>query len=329
MPANLTQQYHKAEQAYRRATTPQEELDCLQIMLKELPKHKGTDKMQADLKQKISRVKKETAKPQKSGGKKGFRLQRQGAGRAVIVGGPNAGKSQLLAALTNATPEIAVYPFTTREPQPGMMPWEDVTVQLVDTPPITSDVFDPNIQALIRGAELVLLMVNLGDDEGGQELQDAFQQIQNTRSHLGRETAVDEEDFGLTYTRTFLVINKIDLPESSDRWEFFREYVDFDFETFEISATTESGTEVLRNAIYQAMDVVRVYTKLPHKKEADRDAPFTLRRGQCVLDLAELIHRDVAKNFKTARVWGTQVHDGTTVKGDYVLQDQDIVELSV
>lgn len=329
MPANLTQQYHKAEQAYRRATTPQEELDCLQVMLKELPKHKGTDKMQADLKQKISRIKKEAAKPQKSSGKKGFRLPRQGAGRAVIVGGPNTGKSQLLASLTNATPEIAIYPFTTREPQPGMMPWEDVTVQLVDTPPITADVFDPNTQALIRGAELVLLMVNLGDDEGGQELRDVFQQIQNTRSHLGRETTVDEEDFGLTYTRTFLVINKIDLPESSDRWEFFQEYIDFDFEMFEISATAGTGIEVLRDAIYQAMDVVRVYTKLPSKKEADMEAPFTLRRGQSVLDLAELIHKDVAKNFKTARVWGTQVHDGTTVKGDYVLQDRDIIELSV
>lgn len=329
MPANLTQQYHKAEQAYRRATTPQEELDCLQIMLKELPKHKGTDKMQADLKQKISRVKKEATKPQASSGKKGFRLQRQGAGRAVIVGGPNSGKSQLLATLTNAAPEVANYPFTTREAQPGMMPWQDVTVQLVDTPPITADVFDPNTQALIRGAELVVLMVNLGDDEGGQELQDAFRQIQNTRSNLGRQTTVDEEDFGLTYTRTFLVINKIDLPESSDRWEFFREYVDFDFETFEVSATERTGIESLRDAIYQAMDVVRVYTKLPHKKEADMDSPFTLKRGQNVLDLAELIHKDVAKNFKTARVWGKQVHDGTTVKGDYVLEDQDIVELTV
>ncbi|MDG2012033.1 MAG: 50S ribosome-binding GTPase [Pirellulaceae bacterium] len=328
MPANLTQQYHKAEQAYRRATTPQEELDCLQLMLKELPKHKGTDKMQADLKQKISRVKQEASKPQKSIGKKGFRLQRHGAGRAVIVGGPNAGKSQLLAALTNATPEIAEYPFSTREPQPGIMPWEDVVVQLVDTPPITADVFAPEIQALIRGAELVLFMLNLGDDEGGQEMQEAFQQIQNTRSRMGPETCVDEEDIGLTYTQTILVINKVDLPESSDRLEFFRDYLDFDFPILEISAQEPRGLEPLRNAIYEAMDVVRVYTKLPNKKEADMASPFTLKRGQTVLDLAERIHKDVAKNFKSARVWGSQVHDGSTVKGDYVISDRDIVELS-
>ncbi len=328
MPANLTQQYMKAEQAYRRASTPQEELECLQIMLKELPKHKGTDKMQADLKQKISRVKKEAAIPQKAGGKKGIRIPRQGAGRGVIIGGPNAGKSQLLAALTNAKPEIAEYPFTTREPQPGMMNWEDAAVQLVDTPPITADVFEPVIQALIRGAELVLLMLNLGDDDGGEQLAEVWRQVQRTKSRLHRESSVDEQDLGVTFTKTFLVINKTDLPEAADRWEFFREYVDFDLPAFEISAVQPTGLDPLREAIYGAMNVVRVYTKLPNKKEADMDSPFTLPRGQTVLDLAELIHKDVARNFKSARVWGEQVHDGTTVKGDYVLNDRDIVELS-
>jgi ribosome-interacting GTPase 1 len=328
MPANLTQQYLKAEQAWRRATTPQEELECLQIMLKELPKHKGTDKLQADLKQKISRVKKEAAQPQKSAGKRGFRLPRQGAGRAVIIGGPNTGKSRLLAALTNAKPEIAEYPFSTLEPQPGMMPWEDATVQLVDTPPITADVLDPVTLSLIRGADLVLLMLNLGDDDGGQQLHDVWQQINQTKSRLGAESCVDEDDMGITYTRTFLVVNKIDLPEAADRLAFFAEYIDFELPTFRISALQQSGLEPLREAIYRSMDVVRVYTKLPHKKEADMDAPFLLPRGQTVLDLAGMIHKDVARNFKSARVWGSEVHDGTSVKGDYVLHDKDIVELS-
>ena len=133
MPANLTQPYRKAEQAYRQATTPHEELECLQVMLVALPKHKGTDKMQADLKQKISRVKKEIAEQVKKGPQKGpiTRMPRQGAGRAVIIGGPNAGKSQLLASLTKAKPNIADYPFSTTQPLPGMMSWEDVYVQLL------------------------------------------------------------------------------------------------------------------------------------------------------------------------------------------------------
>jgi ribosome-interacting GTPase 1 len=327
MPANLTQQYLKAEQAWRRATTPQEELDCLQLMLKELPRHKGTDKLQADLKHRISRAREEVARPKKSGGGRGFRLPRQGAGRVVIIGGPNAGKSRLLAALTSAKPEIAPYPFTTREPLPGMMPWNDVMVQLIDTPPITADVYDPDVQSLIRGADLVLLMLDLGDDEGGRQLKDVWKHVNGTRTRLGNQTCIDENDVGVSFTRAFLVDNKLDLPEAADRKEFFSGYIDFELERFGISALTGEGIETLRDAIYQAMDVVRVYTKLPSKKEPDHDSPFTLPRGGTVQDLAELIHKDVARNFKSARVWGTGVHDGTPVKGDHLLHDGDIVEL--
>src|SRR6478672_3989874 len=159
MPANLTPQYKKAEEQYRRAQTPEEELRCLELMLREMPKHKGTDKLQAELKAKISKARQESEQAKKTGkkGHHGPHIQRQGAGRAIILGGANVGKSQLLARLTRATPEIAPYPFTTREPQPGMMPWEDIMVQLIDTPPITADVSDSNLLGLIRGSDLALL----------------------------------------------------------------------------------------------------------------------------------------------------------------------------
>ncbi len=329
MPANLTQQYHKAEQAYRQANTPQEELDCLQTMLIELPKHKGTDKMQAELKQRISRVKNEIADQSKKGASKGLstRIPRQGAGRAVIIGSPNAGKSELLAALTKAKPNIADYPFSTTQPLPGMMPWEDVYVQLIDTPPITKDVFDPTTQSLIRGAELVLLVLDLGSDEGGDALMELFKKVNETKSRLGQATAIDENDIGVTYTETILIKNKIDLEAADDRMQFFNEFLDLGFETMEVSALQGSGLDELKNRVYKAMNVVRVYTKLPTKKEPDMDSPFTLKRGQDLTDLAELVHRDIAANLKGARVWGSEVHDGTQVRPDYVLNDQDIVEL--
>jgi ribosome-interacting GTPase 1 len=328
MPANLTQQDLKAEQQYRQASTPQEELACLQTMFTELPKHKGTDKLQADLKQKISRLKAEIEKSKSTPSRAAaLRIPRQGAGRAVIIGGPNAGKSKLLSVLTRATPEIADYPFTTREPQPGMMPWEDVFVQLIDTPPITTDVFDPSTQGLVRGADLVLLVVDLGSDEGGEQYREVIEQFSSAKTRLGTATELDEEDVGVTRTRTFLVLNKIDMPEAADRKEFFAEYFREPFERFEISCETREGLEPLRQQIFQAMDAIRVYTKLPTKKEADMDKPFTLKRGSTLLDLAELIHRDLAENLKSARVWGEHVHPGTTVKADYELHDRDIIEI--
>ena len=328
MPANLTQQYLKAEQAYRRAGTPEEELQCLETMLRELPKHKGTDKLQADLKQKISRLKKEAADGKKSGKRShSSRIPRQGAGRVVIVGGPNAGKSQLVCAVTRAQPEVAEYPFTTREAHPAMMPWENVLIQLIDTPPITADVLDPTTQGLIRGADLVLLLLDLGADDGLQHCRDALDRLHQTKTHLGSQSYLDEDDLGLSFTQTLLVPNKIDLPDATLRWELFREEWSCDFPSYLISASQGAGLDELRHAIFGRLDIVRVYSKLPHVKEPDYSQPFTIRRGGTLIEVAEQIHKDVASRLKSARVWGRHVHDGTVVKPDYVLHDGDIVEI--
>jgi hypothetical protein len=329
MPANLTPQYRKAEEAYRRATSPEEELECLQVMLRELPKHKGTDKLYAELKQKISRVKKEQDQQKRGRKSSGFRLPRQGAGRAVIIGGPNAGKSQLLRSLTRATPEVAPYPFTTHQPHPGMMSFEDVSVQLVDSPPITRDVFDSVTQGLVRGADLALLMTDLGSDDGVEQLQEVLERLGQTKTRLARESYLDESDIGTSFTRALSVPNKIDLPEAAGRLELLHEFCPLDLDEYVISAQHGAGLELLREAIYKSLDVVRVYTKLPSKKDPDYDRPFTIRRGGTLLEIAELIHKDFAQNLKFARVWGSQVHAGTAVKGDYVLHDKDVVELHV
>ena len=328
MPANLTQQYLKAEEAYRRATSADEELKCLQVMLQEIPKHKGTDHLQAQLKTKISRAKKELQTEKRSGKKtRGIRIPRQGAGTAIILGGPNAGKSQLLASLTRATPEVAAYPFTTHVPAPGMMPWEDITVQLIDTPPITSDYMESYLHGLIRAADLALLMVDLGNDSGIEQCQEVLDRLDQTKTRLARQSSLSEEDVGLSYTQTFLLPNKIELPAAKERLKLLHELCPLDFTEYLISATEAIGLEELRDAIYQSMDVVRVYSKLPTAKQADMDRPFTVRRGSTLLDMCGQVHKDYCEGLKFARVWGTAVHDGTTVKGDYVLRDRDIVEL--
>jgi len=330
MAANLTPQYLKAEEEYRRAASVEDEVKWLEVMLREIPKHKASEKMQAELKQKLSKAKKEAEVERKSGKKgHGVRIPRQGAGTAILLGGPNAGKSQLLRSLTRATPEVAPYPFTTRAPQPGMMPWEDVYVQLIDTPPITADFLESYMQGLIRGADVAVLLVDLGDDGGIEQLQELLDKLHETKTRLAGKSYLDENDIGLSYTRTLLAPNKIDLPDAALRLELLHELCPLDWPEYVISAAHGTGLEALRTAIYQSLDVVRVYSKLPTHKDPDFEKPFTLRRGGTVLDMAEMVHRDFVENFKHARVWGRSVHDGTTVKGDHVLEDKDIVELHV
>ncbi len=329
MPANLTAQYLKAEEEYRRAATPEDELAALQHMLSELPKHKGTDKLQADLKQKISKAKKEVAGQKKGAGRRGHgvRIERQGAGTVVLLGGPNSGKTQLVCSLTGAHREVASYPFTTHEPTPAMMPWEDVTVQLIDTPPVTADYLEPYMQGVTRAADLVLLLADLASDDGIEQCQDVLDRLGQTKTRLARESYLDAGDVGLSFTRTFFVPNKIDAPDAGERLELLHELLPLDFPEYVISSQQRTGLEDLRGAIYASLDVVRIYTKLPTAKQPDYDRPFTIHRGGTLMEIAQQVHKDFAENLKFGRVWGSAVHDGTVVKGDYVLHDKDIVEL--
>ena len=329
MSANLTPQYRKAEKAYRQASTPEEELDCLQDMLREIPKHKGTDRLQADLKQKISKLKKALQKSSPGRQKGSRRIPRQGAGRAVLIGPPNSGKSQLLMSLSRAKPEVADYPFSTSSPMPGMMSFEDIHVQLVDTPPVTSDFLDPTTQGLVRGADLVLLLVDLANDDCVEDTQAVIRRIEQTRTGLATSSYLDEGDVGRSYTRTMVVLNKCDVPGAEDRRQWLNAVSPLEFPQLVISAREQTGLEELREAVFQSLDVVRIYTKMPHAREPDYDKPFTIARGGTLQQVAELIHKDVASNLKHARVWGSKVHDGTSVKGDYVLADRDVVEIHV
>jgi uncharacterized protein len=333
MPANLTQQYLKAEAAYRQAQSQQEELDCLQLMLREIPKHKGTDRLQADLKAKIAKLKLDVQKAasQPAAGKVSTKIPRQGAGRIVMLGAPNVGKSQLLAALTRAQPEIAPYPFTTQAPMPGMMLFEDCPFQLIDLPPITADFMDPSTIGLVRGADVIFLVVDLASDSVLEDTQAVLARFDGTKTRLAAESYLDEEDLGVSYTATLIVLNKCDDPGARERLSMLEEYVlhELTMPRYEVSAVEGTGLDNLREQVFKLLNIVRVYTKHPKQKEPDMTKPFAIRRGQTLVEVAEHVHRDMAATLKGARVWGKAVHDGTTVKPDYMPLDGDIVELHV
>ena len=327
MPANLTPQYLEAEAEYKRAQTAEERLAALKKMWALLPKHKGTDKLQAELKAKMSDAREEVEHEKRSPKKGGVshKIPKQGAGQYVLVGAPNAGKSLLVSRLTRATPEVAAYPFTTREPVPGMMEWQDVQVQLIDTPPITADFMEGYLSSLVRAADAALLVVNLGEDDGPFATEAVLDRLAQVKTVLGGEPKPDEPH-GVEHIRTLLVANKIDVPGAADRLEVVRDLFGPRFPIHVISAQTRQGLEDLRDAIYKFLDVIRVYTKKPGKP-ADMAAPFTIRRGGTLMDLAGRIHRELPEKLKSARVWGTGVFDGQTVPRDHVLHDRDVVEI--
>jgi ribosome-interacting GTPase 1 len=349
MAANLTPQYLEAEAEYKKAQTAEERLACLKRMYSLLPKHKASEKLQADLKTKISEAKEAVDREKKTPKKTGvsYKIPRQGAGQYVILGAPNVGKSRLLTRLTRASPEVAPYPFTTHEPHAGMMDWEDVRVQLIDTPPITADYLEGYLPGMIQSADAAILMVDLGDDDGPFAAEAVVERLTKSKVFLvSGETAKSIEQKAQTEepdklagpppstldstlskgTKTLLVCNKIDLPGANDRLEIVGEMFEARFPIHVVAAEHGTGLEELRNAIYKHLKVIRVYTKQPGKPP-DLTSPFTCPIGSTLVEMAVLVHRDFATSLKSARIWGTGVYDGQSIGREHVLHDKDVVEL--
>lgn len=327
VPANLTPEYKKAEAKFRTAATDTDRLAALEEMLRTIPKHKGTESMQADLKRRISKLKEDIQSSGKKGGTRHvdvFHVPPSGAGQVVLVGMPNAGKSAILAALTNAPVNVADYPFATEKPVPGMMLYEDVPIQLVDTPPITAEYAAPGFVNTCRGADLLAIVIDLAGDVL-EQMEVCTRYLDSHRLIL--DPTADADDAANYLARpTFVVATKADIAPPGTL-ETLKELTDRPFEYIEVSATTGKGLDAFVRRVFEMLDVVRIYAKKPGH-EPDMKEPFTLPRGSNVQDLAALIHRQLAESLKSARAWNAPgIHDGQNVPRDHVLTDKEIIEL--
>jgi ribosome-interacting GTPase 1 len=322
MPANLSPDYHAAEARFRAASSAEERIAALEEMLRVIPKHKGTEKLQADLKSRLSKLR------QKPAGKGGPRthshhIPPEGAGQIVLVGPPNTGKSSLVKRLTHAEPEVADYPYTTREATPGMMAFEDVQFQLIDLPPLSDEHVEPWVFDLARGCDLAWIVVDVANSLDGIALVKRI--LGDKRIALAPPGAGPGEDAGVVRPALVVVTGR-DRPEAREDLEIARALMEEPWPLFPVSSVDGSGLAELGKATFDALGIVRVYTKQPGKPP-DTASPFTLPVGATVGDLAERIHKDLLETLKFARIWGPSAHDGQTVHRDHVLAEGDVVEI--
>jgi ribosome-interacting GTPase 1 len=328
MPTNLPPDYFKIEEQFRQAKTNQEKIALLEDMLSVVPKHKGTDHLRADLRRKLSKLKDATQAKSKVGrAVSAYSIDKEGAGTAILVGPANTGKSSLVAALTNADPEVAPYPMTTWKPTPGMMPIKNVQVQLIDTPPLDREFVESELIDLIRRADLLLIIVDLQDFP--------MEQLESTVEFLEARRIVpqhkrDEFPEGLRWTGIpFLVlVNKCDNEGMLEDYQVFCEWVDQDWTCLPISAEKGFGVDEMKKSVFDLLNIIRIYSKAPGKS-ADLNSPFVMKAGSTVEEFAAKVHQDFAEGLKSARVWGSGDFEGQLVSRDYVLHDGDVLELRI
>jgi len=328
MPANLTPEYRAAEKRFRAARTDEERLECLQEMLRVIPKHKGTDHLQGDLKKRISELRRDISDSRTKRRRRGpsHAIRHEGAGQVVLVGSPNVGKSQIVDAVTNATPEVAPYPYTTQKALPSMMPYEDVLVQLVDLPPITAAHTEPWVYEIVRAASAMVIVADCTARYPVRDIKTTLELL--AAAHVVPEDPANEDlhDIFLVEKPARIVLNKVDSDDDEELVALVQELYDGPLPITAVSGKTGRGRDRFRQDVYDLLEVIRIYSKIPGKK-ADRSQPYTLPRGSLLAGFARTVHKDFSEQLKYARVWGGARHDGQTVPRDYILQDKDIIEL--
>jgi ribosome-interacting GTPase 1 len=329
MALNLTPQYHEADAKYRVARTPEEKLAALEEMWRELPKHKSSEKMQAELKKKLSAARQAVRQGVRKSATRvdPFSISRSGAGQVALLGTPNVGKSSIVGGLTNAHVKIAEYPFSTSLPVPGMVSYEDIQIQLIDTPPMTAEHVPPGLPGLWRSADGLVVVVDVSDESFFEDAETCLRHLAERHVELvdGPRRRPDEPE-AMLQVPGLVLANKIDVPGARDNLELLRELFGERVRIEPMSTRDRNHLDRIPELLFKLIRVIRVYAKPPGRKP-DLDEPFILPVGSDVHELAHKVYRGLEQRVRSARLWGHGVADGQNVHLDHVLHDQDIVEL--
>jgi uncharacterized protein len=335
MPANLPPQYFDVEKKLRTTQDPAERITIMEELLSIIPKHKGTEKLQAMYKSKIAKLKSQSQKRAAVARHASpHHIDKTGAGQAVLIGLPNSGKSKLVESLTNAAPEVADYPFTTHKPYPAMMPYENIQIQLVDTPPFTPEYMETWHPELIKNGDIILMVLSLDQSEPAEDfltLQDILKEkrIKFIPPHVKTENmGKNQEKEALFQKKCLIVLNKCDIAAWEEKEKLLQEFLDPGFSSIPVSAAEKINLDTLKQQIYSSLHILRVYSKIPGKKPSFND-PFVFKKGSTMMDMAKAVHKDFAEKLRFARIWGEKKYEGQKVNRDYILEDGDIIELHI
>lgn len=334
MPTNVTPEYKTAEADYKAAREARDRLVALREMLRTIPKHKGTEHLQAGIKTKIKELTEELAAPRKAGARAGpvYTVRTEGAGQIVLLGPPNSGKSSLHHALTGSGAPVGAYPFTTHHPQPGMASVRDIGIQLIDLPPVTAGHPLPWIGNALQPADGALLVVDVSEPGCVAAVEELVGLLEERKVFptgewpRGAGASPDPEDPFAKLLPTALVASKADLTEQvEEEVEVLMELVGLELPVIR-SSVPDGEVRHLGDWLFDALGVVRVYTVAATERKDDR--PYTIRRGQTVLDVAALIHKDFARDLKYARLVRPGQPDRRIGKA-FALQDGDRIEIHI
>jgi len=253
-------------------------------------------------------------------------IEREGAAQVTIIGLPNSGKSSLLALVTKAAPAVADYPLTTHSALPGMMEYQDIKIQLIDTPPLAPQTIQWWLPPIIRRADALLALIDLEQNPLSQ-LVEVMKELEKMRIIIDGDTP-DNTEITTWNKKALIVANKTDLDKDGINLKALEKECGGKLPIVSISTENGSGIEELKQQVYKLLDIIRVYTKAPGKK-ADMSDPVVLPCGSTLTDAANSIHKDFSAKLRYARIWGSGKHEGVMIKKDHILEDGDIIELHI